>query len=44
MSKFIDALMTKSASEAVEILAPKYAEVQAAKRSNNVKAAGIGEM
>lgn len=44
MSKFIDALMTKSASEAVEILATKYAEVQAAKRSNNVKAAGIGEM
>lgn len=44
MSKFIDTLMTKSASEAVEILATKYAEVQAAKRSNNVKAAGIGEM
>jgi len=44
MSKFIDSLMTKSASEAVEILATKYAEIQEAKRANHVKSAGIGEM
>jgi hypothetical protein len=39
MSKFIDSLMTKSASEAIEILAAKYAEVQEAKRTNYVKSA-----
>lgn len=44
MSKFIDSLMTKSASEAVEILATKYAEIQEAKRANHVKSAGIREM
>lgn len=44
MSKFIDYLMTKSASEAVEILATKYAEIQEAKRANHVKSANIGEM
>jgi hypothetical protein len=39
MSKFIDFLMTKPASEAIEILATKYAEVQEAKRTNHVKSA-----
>lgn len=39
MSKFIDSLMTKSASEAIEILAVKYAEAQEAKRANHVKSA-----
>lgn len=45
MSKFIDSLMTKSAAEAVEALALKYAEIQEAKRAGHVKASNVfGEM
>lgn len=43
MSKFIDSLMTKSASEAVEALAAKYAEVQDAKKTNYINIGSVLE-